>query len=66
MSEIDIAVDVKIKRLFSANSTVPSSTKNFFSSSVIILIIPGLKKVIKDMPKNFMLFRKYNQFPKKI
>ena len=36
------AVDVRIKRLLFENSTVPSSTKKFFSVSSVILIMPGL------------------------
>ena len=41
-------VEDNIVKLFFENSTVPSSTKNFFLFS-LIFIIPGLKKVIVEM-----------------
>ena len=43
------AVEVKIKRQLLENSTVPSSTKKNFSKSPFTLIIPGLRKVIKEI-----------------
>ena len=38
-----LALDVKIKRLLFENSTVPSSTKNFFLSATLIIVITPIQ-----------------------
>ena len=43
-------VEVNINKLLFLNSTIPSSIKNFFSSfSVLMIIKPGLRKVMRDI-----------------